>query len=67
MIDLIYWSFVVAFVPIALSMGSRLIAVVANPFGPPHARPFLSHGRDSHAPHFALGRVGRTGGFDHGR
>ncbi len=67
MIDLIYWSFIVALAPIALSMGSRLITAVAQPFGSPDARPFRSHARAYHAPHFASGRVGRTGGFNHGR
>ena len=35
MIDLIFWSFVVALVPIALSFGTSLLATIAAPFGPP--------------------------------
>ena len=67
MIDLIFWSFAVALLPIALSAGSTLLAIAAGPFSPPDDHPFRHdrHGRP--VPHFLCTQVGRSRGYGHGR
>jgi len=66
MIDLVYWSFVVALSPIAIGAGFRCLAAVLGPLGRPGAAPHAWHESALHAPHYAPGRVGRMGGFGHG-
>ena len=66
MIDLVFWSFVVALVPIALSVGSWAIAVVAGPLGPPDGRPSVLRQEFRPLPHAVTRRISRTGGFGHG-
>ena len=67
MIDLVFWSFVVALVPIALAAGSRLVMFVVGPFGPPAAPSFFWPGESYPAPHYSSRRVGPSRGVAHGR
>ena len=66
MIDLIYWSFVVGLAPIALGLGTRLIAIIAELAGPPETHPLISHRIPRQAPHFAPRRITPMGGFGRG-
>ena len=63
MIDLVFWSFVVATVPIALALAARLASAIAAPLAPAEA-PALAW----HAPALAAGRGDRrTEGPRHAR
>ncbi len=67
MIELVFWSFMVALLPIALSLGSRLLTSVAAPFSPPADRPFVLD-RHFHPVHpYASQPIGRSGRIGHGR
>ena len=66
MIDLVFWSFVVTVVPIALAVGARLLALVAGPVGPP-VPPFFWPVPSCPGPHGVAGRFGRPERVDHGR
>ena len=67
MIDLVFWSFVVALAPIILALGSKFVAVIAGPLGPPAPHPLGWDAETHRGPHSFPGRIGRTGGLSHGR
>lgn len=66
MIDLVFWSFVVALSPIALSLGTKLIALIAGPLGPPNHHSLIIHGKTAHTPHYGVSRINQTGGSGRG-
>lgn len=66
MIDLVFWSFVVTLLPIALALGARFVGFVAGPLGPSDPQPMVLPGTTWQGPHSGTHRVSRTGGFGHG-
>ncbi len=67
MIDLVFWSFVVALSPILLGVGLKCLAIVLGPIGRPETAPYAWHGSAHHAPHHVRSRISRVGGFGHGQ
>ena len=65
MIDLIFWSFVVALMPIALSLGTTLVATIVSPFCPPVADPFVPHREGRPMAHLMV-HPAQSGRFGHG-
>ena len=64
MLDLIFWTFAVAGLPIALALTVRFLTLIASPFHPPAAPHFVLPGHAYHGVHHSRPGVGRLKGWD---
>ena len=67
MIELVFWSGVVGFSPMALVIAVRIIAMVLGTTRGAAARPLTFYPEEPAVPLFGPHRIGRAAGFGHGR